>query len=923
LPASASTPASSNIAHRLAAEQSGAASSARALRLGGGESLVVRDVINDTDGSTHVRYDRTFDGLRVIGGDLVTHRDKSARIRSVTWNGPHQVAVASTTPRLSLASAKATGTRKASLAQRSTSATRGELVLYAGGASGKAAPKLAYDVITVGVRPDQTPSRLHTVVDARTGAVLTSWDEVRKDDNGNGIHVGTVTIGTTAGSPSTMRDQAGNYTTDLNHLGDGSGTDIGTVPGATFTDADNVWGDGTVGDPASAGVDAQYGAGKTFDYFKNVLGRKGIWNTGVGARSRVHYGNNYQNAFWDGIQMTYGDGAGNAHPLVEIDIAGHEMTHGVTENTAGLAESGEAAGLNEATSDVFGTSVEWYANNAADTPDYLIGELVDVSGDGKPLRYLDRPSRDGVSEDCWSATVGGLDPHYSAGPLNHWFYLASEGSGSKTLNGVAYDSPTCNSSTVNPVGRDKAARIWYRALTTYLTSGSDYAAAREAAVQSAKDLYGATSAECTNIAASFSAIKVPAGATTCAVTPAPPSGTNLVHNPGFELGDTLWSATANVISQWGGDQPARSGTWGAWLGGFGVTHKDSISQLVTIPATSTASLSYYVHVETDEKTLSVVKDTMTVRAGSTVLQTLSNLNAASGYQLKTVNLSAYVGRTIRLSFSGSENASAATSFAIDDQSVTAGVVRLSDFNRDGGTDLVARDTAGILWLYPGSATGNPAPRRQMGTGWAGMNALVTPGDVTGDGNADLLARDTTGRLWLYPGNGAGRLGVARRIGSGWGGFTITNAADLNSAGRPDLLARDTTGALWLYPLSGNAVFGTRLRIGTGWNGYTILGPGDVSGDGRADIMARDPAGSMWLYRGKGTGGVWPRTLVSSGWRTLTALATQGDWNRSAGNDLMVRDSAGRLWFYPGNNASGFGAKRLIGPSAWQAMTYIG
>jgi Tol biopolymer transport system component len=177
----------------------------------------------------------------------------------------------------------------------------------------------------------------------------------------------------------------------------------------------------------------------------------------------------------------------------------------------------------------------------------------------------------------------------------------------------------------------------------------------------------------------------------------------------------------------------------------------------------------------------------------------------------------------------------------------AAVTRLSDFNRDGVTDLVARDAAGRLWLYPGNGSGEFKSRHQMGVRWNTMTALLTPGDVTGDGNADLLARDTGGRLWIYPGNGASAFLAKRQIGSGWNIMTaITNAANLNGTGRPDLLARDTTGTLWLYPLTGNAAFGPRSKIGSGWNGYTILGPGDVSGDTRADILARDTTGSLWL-----------------------------------------------------------------------------
>ncbi|NMM24950.1 MAG: M4 family metallopeptidase [Phycicoccus sp.] len=503
--ASSPVPPTPKKAAGIAAAQADSAAAGRALGLGAGEKLVVKDVITDPDGSTHVRYDRTFNGLRVIGGDLVSHQDKAGKVKSVSWNASLKVAVSSMTPRLSLASAKAAGAKKSASLQKTTTSSAGELVVFAGD-SPKASPRLAYDVVTEGFRADQTPSRMHTIVDATTGATLRTWDEIQ-NGTGNGIYVGTVVIGTTPGSGYSMTDAVANYITDLN--GATSGT------GATFTDADDIWGNGTVSDRASAGVDAQYGSEKTFDYFKNVLGRNGIWNNGVGARSRVHFGNAYVNAFWDGTQMTYGDGVGNTHPLVELDVAGHEMSHGVTQATAGLAYSGDAGGLNEATSDIFGTAVEWYANNASDKPDYFIAELLNLRGNGTPLRYMDKPSKDGGSKDCWFSTLGSLDPHYSSGPLNHWFYLASEGSGAKVINGVSYYSPTCNASTVTGIGRDAAEKIWYRTLTTYLTSTSNYAAAREGAIKSAKDLYGTASTQCAGIVASFSAIGVPAGAETC------------------------------------------------------------------------------------------------------------------------------------------------------------------------------------------------------------------------------------------------------------------------------------------------------------------------------------------------------------------------------------------------------------------------
>jgi hypothetical protein len=141
-------------------------------------------------------------------------------------------------------------------------------------------------------------------------------------------------------------------------------------------------------------------------------------------------------------------------------------------------------------------------------------------------------------------------------------------------------------------------------------------------------------------------------------------------NAGFESGNVTWSATSGVIAQNGPSEPARTGTWNAWIDGYGTSHTDSVTQSVTIPAGCLATLTYYVHIDTAETTTTTAYDTMKVRVGSTVLQTLSNLNKAAGYQLKTVSLSAYAGQTISLSFTGVEDFSLQTSFVLDDTAVT-------------------------------------------------------------------------------------------------------------------------------------------------------------------------------------------------------------------------------------------------------------
>ncbi|MET7277111.1 M4 family metallopeptidase [Kribbella sp. NPDC005582] len=483
------------------AEQALAAKTAAALGLTKGEVLQVRDVVKDADGTEFVRYDRTFNGLKVVGGDLIVKRSAAGTVSQITYNrNAKAVGLTSTKPTLSEAAALAKGAKAAGF---KATANKGELVIYVA----ETKPVLAYEVVTSGVKADQTPSVLHSFFDAKSGALLDSDDEI-KTGTGNSMYSGQVSIGTSGSYVLKDTARGGNYTTDLNGSTSGSGT--------TFTDADNVWGNGTASSRQTAGVDAHYGAQLTWDYYKNVHGRNGIFNNGQGARSRTHYGNAYVNAFWDGTQMTYGDGSGNTHPLTSIDVAGHEMSHGVTEATANLNYSGDAGGLNEATSDIFGTMVEFSANNATDKGDYLIGEKININGNGTPLRYMDKPSKDGRgSQDCWTTGTKNLDPHYSSGPLNHWFYLASEGTGTKTINGVTYTSTSCNGTTFTGVGRDVAAKVWYRTLTTKLSSGSNYAAARNGAITSAKELYGAGSAQCIGIQKAMAAINAPAGTATC------------------------------------------------------------------------------------------------------------------------------------------------------------------------------------------------------------------------------------------------------------------------------------------------------------------------------------------------------------------------------------------------------------------------
>jgi zinc metalloprotease ZmpA len=487
-------------------QQAAATDTAQEIGLGAQEALVVRDVVKDADGTLHTRYERTYAGLPVLGGDLVVHTSAAGATQGVTKASKATIKVSSLTPKIAANKAEQQAVTAATAAgsEKTAADTAPRKVIWAGDGH---APVLAYETVVGGLQDDGTPNELHVVTDAATGAKLYEYQGVQTG-TGKSLYSGTVTLGTTlSGSTYQLYDttRGGHKTYNLARSTSGTGT--------LFTDADDVWGTGAASSSSTdqtAAVDAAFGAQTTWDFYKNTFGRNGIKNNGVAAYSRVHYSSGYVNAFWSDscFCMTYGDGSGNVKPLTSLDVAGHEMTHGVTSNTAGLNYSGESGGLNEATSDILGTAVEFYAANSNDVGDYLIGEKLNINGNGTPLRYMDQPSKDGASANYWSSTLKNLDVHYSSGPANHFFYLLSEGSGAKTINGVSYNSPTYNSSTLTGIGRDKAVQIWYKALTSYFTSTTTYAGARTGTLSAAAALYGSGSTEYNAVAAAWSAINV-------------------------------------------------------------------------------------------------------------------------------------------------------------------------------------------------------------------------------------------------------------------------------------------------------------------------------------------------------------------------------------------------------------------------------
>jgi Zn-dependent metalloprotease len=305
----------------------------------------------------------------------------------------------------------------------------------------------------------------------------------------------------------------------------------------------DTWGDGNqfamypygmeaTANGQTAAVDAHWGMAVTWDFYRNVFGRDGVDDQGTSLVSEVHilgpFGFYYDNAFWDTFTMGmfYSDGTRNVgvdpytggptppdpagfDSLTAIDIIGHEMTHGVTAFSSGLVYAGESGGINESTSDFMGSMVEAYATRppGADSTipetgtDWLMGAKVGATA----LRSMINPNSDGYSPNSWYAGIEYLDVHYCSGPMNRFFYFLSQGA-SGDPSSPAYSRYLPGG--MAGLGNDKAARIWYTAMTEWMTPVDGYAQARVAGVNAAIELYGDGSNEVQAVRNAFAAINV-------------------------------------------------------------------------------------------------------------------------------------------------------------------------------------------------------------------------------------------------------------------------------------------------------------------------------------------------------------------------------------------------------------------------------
>ena len=378
--------------------------------------------------------------------------------------------------------------------------------------------------VRVRLRSGEQPIYYDAIVDARTAAIIERWNMLQTVEgiglsqyNGN-VPLSTTLAGNVYQLLDPQRGKGGSFgamaITNANHA---------TSSGRVYTNSTNTWGDGkqfvegastTGANGQTAAVNAMWGLMNTYDLHQNVLGWRALDGNDTATHIAVHVNRGYDNAYYSDTCrcMFIGDGTFFTN-LGAIDVVGHEMGHGITAATSNLVYKGESGGLNESSSDIAGEVVEAYARAGGTggvVPelgnDWMLGS--EIARDGKPLRWMIKPSKDGSSRDAWSTSLKRLDVHYSSGPNNRMFYFLARGSDADKTGDAWSSYLTRQPAAMTGIGIDKAFRIWFRANTTKFTASTNYADARAKMIEAAGELYGVGSREVVAVTRAYAAINV-------------------------------------------------------------------------------------------------------------------------------------------------------------------------------------------------------------------------------------------------------------------------------------------------------------------------------------------------------------------------------------------------------------------------------
>lgn len=691
---------------------------AQALKISPRDTFSTRKVYTTDEGLSYVSMNRDYRGLRVVGGDFVVVTDKSGKVLTTSVAQTRPVELSSIKP--TIGKAKAASMARSQLSKvTSTGATR--LVVVQGKAS-----RLAWETLVTGVRKGEA-SRLTVDTDARTGRVIRTEEHVL-EGTGTGAWEGNVTIPTSGSGTSfsmtdtnattlKCQDSATNatFTGTDNVWGNGVATNKETGCVDAFYAAEeerqmlSSWLGRSGMDGSGGWVPIRVGLADVNAYYDGTqvqVGHRSGTNEWIGATDVVAH------EFGHGVDdHTPGGISGNGTQEFVADTFG-TSTEFYANNPADPADYtiGEEVNLTGS------GPIRDMSNpgNVGDPSCYSSSipnaEVHAAAGPGDHWWYL---LANGGTSKCNGQVVNGLGVQaaqkimYNAMLMKTtassylkyrtWTLTAAKNldatCGQFNATKAAWNAvnvpaqagdPTCSTSggvsVTNPGNKSGTVGT---AITSFTMSASGGTApytwsatglpAGVTIGSSTGTVSGTpTTAGTYNVTVTATASAGGSGSTSFTFTVGTSGGGGCsgqkLGNPGFETGSAApWTASSGVIDS-STSQPARSGSWKAWLDGYGTTHTDSISQSVTIPAGCKATLVFYLHIDTAESG-STAYDKLTIKAGSTTLGTFSNVNAAAGYQGWQADLSAFAGQTVTISFTGVEDSSLQTSFVIDDTAV--------------------------------------------------------------------------------------------------------------------------------------------------------------------------------------------------------------------------------------------------------------
>lgn len=460
------------------------------------KNLKVKNIQKDSLGMKHVRFNQTVKGIPVEGAEVVVHYNKRDELVSVNGSHvPEATEEIDTSAAVSEAAAVEAAKQAVNAPAQLEETPSAELVIYPFEGTNHLAYKVNVNFL------GEKPGNWFAFIDAKSGETIDQYNALMHVDNHH-ESVGTGVLGSQR-KIHTTRTQLPNQGTifslsDTSHAGLQGIFTYDANDGKIFSNNSASWKD----EYQHAAVDAHYNSEVVYDYYLEEHGRNSLDDKGMAIVSYVHYGDNYNNAFWNGRQMTYGDGDGSFMvPLsAGLDVAAHEMTHGVITNSANLQYRFQSGALNESFADIFGALI--------DSEDWEVGE--DIMGPGAKadgrvsLRSLSDPGKYPVNANY--VPYGNGEGNYPS-HMDEYYDLPR----SLDNGGVHINSSITNHAAYligEKIGKEKLGKIFYRALTVYLTPTSDFSDARRLIVQSAADIYGEASAEAKATAEGFDSVGI-------------------------------------------------------------------------------------------------------------------------------------------------------------------------------------------------------------------------------------------------------------------------------------------------------------------------------------------------------------------------------------------------------------------------------